>query len=110
MVKIAERFEKAGELLVKEEFLEELEKAENDVDVRTLFSDYGVELSEEDIELMVQESSDLWARKNDELCSDELENVAGGFGVFTTATVLVCASTAAAIGLYKYYTIRRKRR
>jgi len=107
VVKIAERFEKAGELLVKEEFLEELEKAENDVDVRTLFSDYGVELSEEDIELMVQQSADLYARCGEELSSDDLDNVAGGGAAAIGAFVM---GTAALIGIYKYYVIRRKKR
>ena len=46
VVKIAKRFEKAGELLVGR-ILEELEKAENDVDVRTLFRITGL-ISEED--------------------------------------------------------------
>lgn len=87
MAKTEERFVKASELLLEKTFLEKLKKAENHADVQKLYAENGVELSEEDIELMVQESGDLHAETDEELNADQLENVAGGIGVGTAFAI-----------------------
>lgn len=77
MATIEKRFQEANVLLEKAEFLEKLNTVESDEECQKLFSEYGVELSIEDIQLMVKESARVCG-ENGELSADDLEKVAGG--------------------------------
>lgn len=87
---VEKRFEEAGVLLEKEEFLGKLSKVENDEACQKLFAEYGVDLSVEDIRLMVKESANA-SSENGELSAEQLENVSGGsvFGCFLIGTAAV---------------------
>lgn len=89
MATIEKRFQDASALLEKEEFLGKLKTVESDEECQKLFAEYGVELSIEDIQLMVKESAKA-SGENGELSAEELENVAGGFvGCFLLGTAMV---------------------
>ena len=94
------KFEKVNELLLKEDFCKELKKAESNVDVQALFASNGVELSENDVENMVNESVAI--NGDVELDENALDNVAGGIVLTTTACF---ALAAASLAFYTNYGI-----
>ena len=102
-----EKFVKASELLVKEEFANKLKSAENDADVQRLFADAGVELTLEDIAAMCSESAKI--HENDELDESALDNVAGGFILTTTACFALAAAELAFFTNYGVHAFKKRR-
>ena len=99
-----ERFTKANELLVKEEFLAELKQATNDEEVQKLFGKYGVELSLEDVATMCEAACMENGEGADELSADALDNVSGG--VMVTACFLLAGASLGFYTAYGYRTIK----
>lgn len=99
MATIEKRFQDASALLEKEDFLEKLKAIENDEECQKLFAENGVELSLEDIQLMVKESAQA-SGENGELSADELENVSGG------SVTLCFLAGSAMIGFFASYGYR----
>ena len=103
---IEQRFVKASELLQSKAFLSELQMVDNDSDCQKLFRKYGVELSIDDIQKMVEESQKALA--NPELAEDQLEEVTGG--ILITASAFACFTVGSAmIGFltnYGYRTVK----
>lgn len=104
MATIEKRFQDASALLEKEEFLGKLNTVESDEECQKLFAEYGVELSIEDIQLMVKESAKASNEKG-ELSADELENVSGGSvtGCFLLGTAMVSFFTSYGYRAFKKY-------
>ena len=100
------KFVKASELLVKEEFANKLKSAENDADVQKLFADAGVELTLEDIVAMCEESAKIHA--DGELDESALDSVSGGFILSTTACFVWAAAELAFFTGYGYKAIKKK--
>lgn len=84
-----ERFVKANELMVKDEFMNKLGLANSHEDVQKLFAENGVELSLDDIEAMCQQSIAL--STNGELSEKDMDQVAGGYVVGTIACFYVAS-------------------
>lgn len=109
MAEIEKRFQDASALLEKEEFLEKLKGVNTDEECQKLFADNGVELSIDDIRMMVEESAK--AAKTGELSDEDLDNVSGGI-IITASTAACFVVGSAAIGFfssYGYHSYVRKR-
>ena len=101
-----ERFVKANELLLKEDFIEKLKQAEDDKSVQKLFSDNGVELSLEDISNMVDESHKIHEmNEKNELDENDVENVTGG--AILVSSLVCLAVGAGGVGFFSAYGYRR---
>lgn len=98
---------KINELLLDKAFVGELEKAENNAQVRDLFISYGVaDMTVEDVEAMLQESARI--HQSEELGEEDLDQVAGGILLTASSVVLFCIAGAelSFFAAYGYRTIK----
>lgn len=102
-----QKIQKINELLLDKAFVGELEKAENNAQVRDLFIAHGVaDMTVEDVEAMLQEAERIC--QNEELGETDLDQVAGGILLTASSVVLFCVSGAALsfFSAYGYRTIK----
>lgn len=104
---MGQKIQKINELLLDKAFVSELEKAENNVQVRDLFIAHGVaDMTVEDVEAMLQESARI--HQNEELGEADLDHVAGGILLTASTVVLFCIAGAelSFFAAYGYRTIK----
>ena len=95
---------KINELLLDKAFIAELEKAENNAQVRDLFIAHGVaDMTVEDVEAMLQESARI--HQNEELGETDLDQVAGGILLTASSVALFCIA-GAELGFFSAYGYR----
>ena len=87
--------EKISALFGTEEFVEKFNALEAVEDIKTLFGSYGVELSDEELKVLIDEAV---GQKDGELNPDELDNVSGG--IFATLGMILAGSWSFAVKVY----------
>ncbi len=76
------------ELLADEEFVKELVALETPEEVQAMLEEYDIEVTTEEIQ---QIHDFLVEHEGEELSEEDLENVAGGFGLIILALIIVGA-------------------
>lgn len=87
---------KAKELFGNEEFVKAFEQVEEPEKLVQLFSEYGVEVSEDDVVAMIQEAT--VAEKGEEISETDLYGVSGG--IIRTGCKLIGVTWAFAVDVY----------
>lgn len=95
--------QKLAELFESEQFKEEASKIQTAEELQALFAEHGVDLTMDEV---INLCAAIAAQMGEaELSEEDLENVAGGFGIVTVG--LICLGVACigglAVGIYNGY-------